>query len=65
VTSKPLAEPRGSPPPEIGFTRILLAVGGCASPNHPPGALPLDSAGGLPFPGPPVPPPPNPGYATV
>jgi len=33
-------------------------------PNHPPGALPLDLAGGLPFPRPPVPPPPNPGYAT-
>jgi len=38
--------------------------GGYAPPNHPPGALPLDSAGGLPFPRPPVPPPPNPGYAT-
>ena len=34
-------------------------------PNHPPGALPLDPAGGLPFSRPPVPPsPPNPGYAT-
>jgi len=40
-------------------------------PNHPPGALPLDPAGGLPFPDPlcpptrpPVPPPPNPGCAT-
>ena len=33
--------------------------------NHPPGALPLDPAGGLPSPRPHVPPlPPNPGYAT-
>jgi len=29
--------------------------GGCAPLNHPPGALPLDPAGGLPFPRPPVP----------
>ena len=34
-------------------------------PNHPPGALPLDPAGGLPFSRPPVPPPPNPGCATA
>jgi len=35
------------------------------TPNHPsPGALPLDPAKGLPFPRPPVPPPPNPGRAT-
>jgi len=33
-------------------------------PNHPPGALPLDPAGRPLFPRPPVPPPPNPGYAT-
>jgi len=33
-------------------------------PNHPPGALPLDPAGGLPFPRLPVPPP-DPGCATV
>jgi len=39
--------------------------GGCAPSNHPPGALPLDPAGGLPFPRPSVPPPPNPGYATA
>ena len=32
--------------------------------NHPPGALPLDPAGGLPFPRLPVPPPPHPGCAT-
>jgi len=38
--------------------------GGYAPPNHLPGALPLDPAGGLPFPRPFVPPPPNPGYAT-
>ena len=30
--------------------------GGYAPPNHPPGALPLDPAGGLPFPRHPVPP---------
>ena len=30
--------------------------GGCAPLNQPPGALPLDPAGGLPFPRPPVPP---------
>ena len=34
-------------------------------PNHPPGVLPLDPAGGLPFPRPPVPLPPNLGYATA
>jgi len=34
--------------------------GGYALPNHPPEALPLDPAGGLPIP---RPPPPNPGYA--
>ena len=39
--------------------------GGYAPPNHPPGALPLDPAGGLPFPRPSVPPPPNLGYATA
>ena len=38
--------------------------GGYAPPNHPPGALPLDPAGGLPFPDPLCPPPPNPNYAT-
>ena len=36
--------------------------GGYAPPNHPPGALPL---WGTSVPRPPVPPPPNPGYATV
>jgi len=39
--------------------------GGSAPANHPPGALPLGPAGGLPFPRPPVPPSPNPGYATA
>jgi len=38
--------------------------GGYAPLNNPPGALPLDPAGGLPFPRPPVPPPPNPGCTT-
>ena len=33
-------------------------------PNNPPGALPLDPAGGPPFSRPPCAPPPNPGYAT-
>jgi len=33
-------------------------------PNHQPRALPLDPAGGPPFPRPPMPPPPNPGRAT-
>ena len=32
--------------------------------NHPPGALPLDPAGGLPFSRPPLPPPPHPDCAT-
>ena len=33
-----------------------LSGGYAPPPNHPPGALPLDPAGGLPFPRPPVPP---------
>jgi len=46
------------------LTNCYELSGGYAPPNHPPGALPLDPAGGLPFPRPPVPPPPNPGCAT-
>ena len=41
-----------------------LSGGYAPLPNHPPGALPLDPAGGLRFPRPSVPPPPNAVYAT-
>jgi len=39
--------------------------GGCAPPKPPTRGSALDPAGGLPFPWPPVPPTPNPGYATA
>jgi len=50
--------------PNILNNCIELSGGYAPPPNHPPGALPLDLAGGLPFPRLPVPPSPNPGYAT-
>ena len=49
---------------QISLITVMSFREAMPPPNHPPGALPLDPAGGLPFPRPPVPPHPNPGYAT-